>query len=75
MTLAEIFSECFDIPVEKVTDDIQYQGIEKWDSLNHLKFTSRLEDEFDIELDMDDIIDMSSVAKIKEILKQYEVDA
>ena len=72
MTVEQIFSECFDIPAEKVTDDIQYQGIEKWDSLNHL---SRLEDEFDIELDMDDIIDMSSVAKIKEILRRYEVDA
>lgn len=69
MTIVEIFSECFDISVDQVHDDIQYQGIEKWDSLNHLKFTSRVEEEYEIELDMDDIIDMSSVGKIKEILR------
>ena len=68
MKVEEIFSECFGIPVAEVNDDIQYQSIEKWDSLNHLRFTTMLEEEFDIELDMDDIIDMSSVAKVKEIL-------
>lgn len=75
MNVETIFSECFDIPAEQVHDDIQYQGIEKWDSLNHLKFTSRLEEVYDIELDMDDIINMSSVKKIKEILQKYGVAA
>jgi len=69
----KIFSEVFDIPESKIHDDIKYQEIEKWDSLNHLNFTSRLEEEFDIELDMDEIIDMSSVKKIKEILKKHKV--
>ena len=75
MSVEAIFSECFDIPSEQVNDNIQYQGIEKWDSLNHLKFTSRLEEVYDIELDMDDIINMSSVKKIKEILQKYGVAA
>lgn len=75
MTVEQIFSECFDISPEQVRDDIKYQGIEKWDSLNHLKFTSRLEEVYDIELDMDDIINMSSVGKVKEILQKYGVAA
>ena len=45
------------------------KGLKNGDSLNHLKFTARLEEEYDIDLDMDDIIDMSSVKRIKEILK------
>jgi acyl carrier protein len=73
MTVEEIFGECFDVATEQVHNGIQYQGIEKWDSLNHLKFTSRLEEAYDIELDMDDIINMSSVKKIKDILQKYGV--
>ena len=73
MTIEDIFSECFGISVKQVHDDIKYQEIEKWDSLNHLRFTAKLEEVYDIELDMDDIIDMSSVQKIKEILQNYGV--
>ena len=29
MTIEEIFSECFGIPVKQVNDDIKYQEIEK----------------------------------------------
>ena len=75
MTIEEIFSECFNVPMDEIHDDIQYQEIEKWDSLNHLRFTSRLEEAFDIELDMDDIVEMSSLRKIKEILKKYGVES
>lgn len=75
MTIEEIFNECFDIETSKVTDELKYREIEKWDSLNHLKMTNRLEEVFDIELDMDEIIEMSSVGKIKEILRGYGVEA
>ena len=75
MTVDEIFSECFNIPVSDVNDEIQYQEIEKWDSVNHLRFTAKLEEKFDIELDMDEITDMSSVKKIKEILKGHGIDS
>lgn len=76
MNIESVFAEVFGLKAEDVTDDIQYQSIEKWDSLNHLRFTSRLEEVFDIDLDMDDIIDMSSVARIKEILREnYGVPA
>ena len=75
MTIEDIFNECFDIESEKVTDELKYRELEKWDSLNHLKMTNRLEEVFDIELDMDEIIEMSSVGKIKEILRGYGVEA
>ncbi len=75
MTVDEIFSQCFNIPVSDVNEDIQYQEIEKWDSVNHLRCTAKLEEKFDIELDMDEITDMSSVKKIKEILKGHGIDS
>jgi acyl carrier protein len=54
-------------------DDLEYNSIAQWDSVAHMALIAVLEERFDIMLDTDDIIDMSSVAKAKEILAKYEV--
>lgn len=70
--LAKVFADTFGIN-EAETKGLQYQGIEQWDSVGHMSLIAALEDEFDIQLDTDDIIDMSSFEKAQEILKKYEV--
>lgn len=70
--LANVFAETFGIS-EAETKGLQYQGIEAWDSVGHMSLIAALEDEFDIQLDTDDIIDMSSFEKAVEILKKYDV--
>ena len=70
--LAKVFAETFGIS-EAETTGLQYQGIEAWDSVGHMSLIAALEDEFDIQLDTDDIIDMSSFEKAVEILKKYDV--
>ncbi len=70
--LAKVFAETFGIS-EAETKGLQYQGIEAWDSVGHMSLIAALEDEFDIQLDTDDIIDMSSFEKAQEILKKYDV--
>lgn len=52
---------------------LKYQGVELWDSVGHMTLVAALEDAFDIMLDTDDIIDLSSYEKGKEILKKYGV--
>ena len=51
---------------------LQYQGIEAWDSVGHMTLVSALEDAFDIMLDTDDVIGLSSYEKGKEILSSKE---
>ena len=53
---------------------LQYQGVELWDSVGHMTLVAALEDEFDIMIDTDDIIDLSSYEKGKEILAKYGVE-
>lgn len=53
---------------------LEYQAVASWDSVGHMQLVAELEDAFDIMLDTDDIIDLSSYAKGKEILKKYEVE-
>ena len=63
----------------QITEDqlvgLQYQGVELWDSVGHMSLTAALEDAFDILLETDDIIDLSSYEKGIEILKtKYDVE-
>ena len=39
---------------------LKYQGVELWDSVGHMTLVAALEDAFDIMMDTDDIIDLSS---------------
>lgn len=72
--LVQAFSEALAIPAERVTDDLAYNSIREWDSTAHMVLVAELERVFDILLDTDDIIDMSSVAEARRILQKYDVE-
>lgn len=67
----EIFQQSFQC---KDVEDLKYQDIQAWDSVGHMGLVAALEDEFQIEMEIDDIIDMSSFVKGKEILSKYGVN-
>lgn len=70
---ADVFVETFEIEQEKLVD-LQYQGTELWDSVGHMNLIANLEEAFDIMMETDDIIDLSSYEKGIEILKEkYDV--
>jgi len=58
---------------EEQTTNLKYQDINEWDSVGHMRLIAALEDTFDIMMDTDDIIDLSSFEKGKEILVKYNV--
>lgn len=76
MTNLEKYNNVF-VENLQITEDqlvgLQYQGVELWDSVGHMSLVAALEDEFDIMIDTDDIIDLSSYEKGKEILAKYGV--
>ncbi len=71
--LIAAFSDALTIDAGAIVDSLAYQSIPEWDSISHMVLISRLEEVFDVSIDTDDVIDMSSVAKAKEILKKYKV--
>ncbi|GGF52258.1 acyl carrier protein [Alteromonas lipolytica] len=71
--LQQAFSDALGIPAASVTDDLTYNTIPEWDSTAHMILIAELENVFDVMLDTDDIIDMSSVAQAKLILQKYDV--
>jgi acyl carrier protein len=67
------FTETFGIEKEQL-NGLKYQAIIEWDSIGHLGLVAAIEDAFSITMDMDDIIDLSSFEKCKEIVKKYGVE-
>ena len=55
-------------------ETLKYGESDQWDSVGHMKLIAALEDAFDIMVDMDDIIDLISFEKGKEILRKYDVE-
>ncbi|MCU7834952.1 MAG: acyl carrier protein [gamma proteobacterium symbiont of Taylorina sp.] len=71
--LLNVFSQSLAVSREIIKDDLEYNSITQWDSTAHMALIAQLEAEFSIMLDIDDIIDMSSVGECKKILKKYHV--
>lgn len=58
-----------------VNSSLEYQSVSEWDSVGHMELVAELENEFDIQMETDDIVDFSSFEKGKEILsKNYGVE-
>ena len=67
------FLETFQIEQSQL-NGLKYQEIELWDSVGHMSLVAAIEDSFDIMMETDDIIDLSSYEKGIEILsKKYDI--
>lgn len=71
--LVTAFASSLNIEASQVVDELEYNTIPQWDSVAHMVLVAALEKEFDVMLDMDDIIEMSSVKIAKEILTKHDV--
>lgn len=69
--IQQVFMQTFNVTENVVSDELKYSEIPQWDSVAHMSLIVALEDEFDIMIDTDDVIDMSSFKKAKEIVAKY----
>ncbi|NLO83841.1 MAG: acyl carrier protein [Clostridiales bacterium] len=67
------FCESLEVAEAEVAS-LVYGESDAWDSVGHMSLVAALEDAFDVMVDMDDIIDLSSFEKGKEILRKYDVE-
>lgn len=67
------FKTSFDVKDGQL-EGLKYQDIPAWDSVGHMSLIAELEDAFDIMMETDDIIEISSFEKGMEILEKYGID-
>lgn len=59
---------------ESVLPDLKYQDIAAWDSVGHMALITALEETFNIEMDIDDVIEFSSFEYGRTILAKYNIN-
>lgn len=69
--LAAVFTDSLGLPPDCVVDDLHYADSPTWDSIGHMALIAAIEEAFDIMLDAEDVIDMSSFAKARQIVAKY----
>lgn len=69
--LVAIFADSLGLELRDIVDEMKYGEIPEWDSLAHMTLVAAIEDGFEIMLDAEDVVDMSSVAKAEEIVAKY----
>ncbi len=65
--ILEIMREVFGI--DDVTTDVSQKNCDRWDSLRHLTLASELEEALDIELEPEEIAEMTDFARVVEMVK------
>ncbi len=67
----ELFADTFDVDESDIHDETSRDSLANWDSLNHLRLVTALEQDFDISLTMDEINSMTSFSKIVEYVSHH----
>jgi acyl carrier protein len=69
-TVEVMIAQALKILPEQVRDDLEYGAIESWDSLAHVSLMLQIESEYDLEIDEDTMVELTSVRAIKDYLGQ-----
>ena len=65
-----VLSVVFDIPIGKINHQSSSEAIEAWDSVSHMNLVIALEEEFDIQFEESDILEMQSFEIMVNILSK-----
>ncbi|HJB44545.1 MAG TPA: acyl carrier protein [Candidatus Coprenecus merdipullorum] len=69
-----VFRDVFMVEDAVLNDAFDNKSVDGWDSVKQLALTTALEDTFDIMLDAEDILELTSYTKGKEILKKCGIN-
>lgn len=69
----QVFVDCFSVDKGVLNETFTYQCVPTWDSVGHMGLIASLEETFEFQMEMDDIIDFSSFTKGIETLAKYNV--
>jgi len=73
--LRKVFRTALGLPDDVDVDALEYQAIDKWDSLAHMTLVAALEDEFGVMLDTDDVLAVSSFPAARAVLEKLGAGA
>jgi acyl carrier protein len=71
--LRAVFIESLGLPTDVDWETLRYRGVEEWDSVAHMHLVGEIEQHFDLMLETQDVLAMSSFAATQAILVRHGV--
>ncbi len=68
----EIIAQYSNVPVEEITDDKRFREDLGFSSLDFMSFLGELEDEFDVDIEEEDVLQVRTVGEALEMLKSMQ---
>ena len=62
--MKQIFQESLEIDVSNLELDSEFESVEHWDSLGHVRIVSELEEQLNLEFDIEEIIGKDTIQKL-----------
>jgi acyl carrier protein len=72
--LRDVFVQGLGLDDDVDVENLKYRDIDQWDSVGHMALVAAIEDEFDVELDTEQVIDMSSFKVALDMLKGFGLE-
>lgn len=72
--LDQAFKVAFELGSDENVRSLAYRQHPRWDSVRHMKLIAQLEAGFNLMLDTDDIIDMSSYQEAERIIAKHGIN-
>ena len=72
--LRTVFIDALELPAGVDVENLKYRDIKQWDSLGHMTLVAAIEDEFAVQLETEQVIDMSSFKVAADMLRSFGVD-
>tara|TARA_B100001287_G_scaffold106033_1_gene89227 strand:+ start:7404 stop:7634 length:231 start_codon:yes stop_codon:yes gene_type:complete len=67
--LVKLLSDVFEMKENEINIDLVKNDIDSWDSLKQMDLVLSIENNYDISLEMEEIVKMSSIKSIVEIIE------
>lgn len=64
----------FEADLDTIDDDASPDNMENWDSIHHMNLIVAIEEEFNIQFDDEEILQMMNLPLILEILKEKKIN-
>ena len=72
--LNQIFREVYSVEESALNEEFVNTNVETWDSIHQLSMVAAIEEAFDLMMDAEDILEMTSYVNVKNLLtSKYEI--
>ena len=69
----QLVSETFAIDKSEIKDESTPDDIANWTSITHMELVAKFDQEFGVDLDVDEVTEMDTITKMKEVLRKHGV--